>query len=59
MIYNLKAQKQPDLPTKEAEKKQKEEQKKIDSAVPLTEEEQAEKAELLTQVYIINTILAH
>ncbi|VDD97846.1 unnamed protein product, partial [Enterobius vermicularis] len=44
-----KAQKQPDLPTKEAEKKQKEEQKKIDSALPLTEEEQAEKAELLTQ----------
>uniref|UniRef100_F1KRC8 Chromatin-remodeling complex ATPase chain isw-1 n=2 Tax=Ascaris suum TaxID=6253 RepID=F1KRC8_ASCSU len=44
-----KAQKQPDLPVKEAEKKQKEEQKKIDSAVPLTEEEQAEKAELLTQ----------
>uniref|UniRef100_A0A0N5AGX8 SWI/SNF related, matrix associated, actin dependent regulator of chromatin, subfamily a, member 5 n=1 Tax=Syphacia muris TaxID=451379 RepID=A0A0N5AGX8_9BILA len=43
------AQKQPDLPAKEAEKKQKEEQKKIDSAVPLTEEEQTEKAELLTQ----------
>ncbi|VDK51910.1 unnamed protein product [Gongylonema pulchrum] len=46
---NSEAQKPPDLPLKEAEKKQKEEQKKIDSAVPLTEEEQNEKTQLLTQ----------
>ncbi|VDK24767.1 unnamed protein product, partial [Anisakis simplex] len=43
------AQKQPDLPPKEAEKKQKEEQKKIDSAVALTDAEIVEKTELLTQ----------
>ncbi|MFH4978831.1 hypothetical protein AB6A40_005540 [Gnathostoma spinigerum] len=44
-----KAQKLSDLPPKEADKKQKEEQKKIDAAVPLTDEEINEKNELLTQ----------
>uniref|UniRef100_A0A8R1TZD8 Uncharacterized protein n=1 Tax=Onchocerca volvulus TaxID=6282 RepID=A0A8R1TZD8_ONCVO len=44
-----RAQRPPDLPTKEAERKQKEEQKKIDNAVPLTEEERNEKIQLLTQ----------
>ncbi|VDN01321.1 unnamed protein product [Thelazia callipaeda] len=44
-----KAQKQPDLSPKEAEKKQKEEQKKIDNAAPLTEAEQDEKNQLLKQ----------
>uniref|UniRef100_A0A915DVR7 Uncharacterized protein n=1 Tax=Ditylenchus dipsaci TaxID=166011 RepID=A0A915DVR7_9BILA len=38
-----------DLTGKEAEKAQKEEQKKIDNAVPLTDEEQEEKAELLEE----------
>lgn len=47
---NIQAQRQTDVSAKEAERKQKEEQKKIDSAMPLTEEEQNEKTLLLTQV---------
>lgn len=52
LIFGFQAQRPPDLPTKEAERKQKEEQKKIDNAVPLTEEEQNEKIQLLTQVIL-------
>ncbi|PAV81389.1 hypothetical protein WR25_06855 [Diploscapter pachys] len=44
-----KAEKPKDLPPKEADKRQKEEQKLIDGAEQLTEEEQQEKTELLTQ----------
>ncbi|GMT19600.1 hypothetical protein PFISCL1PPCAC_10897 [Pristionchus fissidentatus] len=44
-----KAPKPTDCTGKEAEKRQKEEQKKIDNAVPLTEDEQAEREELLSQ----------
>lgn len=51
-IFGFQAQRPPDLPTKEAERKQKEEQKKIDNAVPLTEEERNEKIQLLTQVIL-------
>jgi SWI/SNF-related matrix-associated actin-dependent regulator of chromatin subfamily A member 5 len=46
----LQAVKNPDLPPKDAEKKQKEEQKKIDTALPLTDEENAEKESLLTVI---------
>jgi SWI/SNF-related matrix-associated actin-dependent regulator of chromatin subfamily A member 5 len=44
-----KAIKDPDLPPEEAKSQQAEEQKKIDEAEPLTEEEQAEKEHLLTK----------
>lgn len=47
--FRLQAVKNPELPAKEAEKKQKDEQKKIDSARELTDEEKTEKEELLTQ----------
>lgn len=46
---NYKAVKDLDLPPEEAKKQQIEEQKKIDEAEPLTEEEQADKEKLLTQ----------
>ncbi|PAV80506.1 hypothetical protein WR25_02935 [Diploscapter pachys] len=48
-IAGHEAEKPKDLPPKEADKRQKEEQKLIDGAEQLTEEEQQEKAELLTQ----------
>ena len=41
-----------DLPDDEAKKRQKEEQSRIDSAEPLTEEEQQEKENLLNQVTV-------
>ncbi|CAI2347756.1 unnamed protein product [Caenorhabditis sp. 36 PRJEB53466] len=43
------AEKPKDVPVKEAEKRQAEEQKLINNARPLSEKEQEEKAELLTQ----------
>ncbi len=46
---NYKSIRDPDLPPDEAKKQQAEEQKKIDEADPLTEEEQIEKENLLTQ----------
>lgn len=46
---NYKAIKDPDLPPEEAKKQQTEEQKKIDEAEALSEEEQAEKESLLQQ----------
>jgi SWI/SNF-related matrix-associated actin-dependent regulator of chromatin subfamily A member 5 len=46
---NYQAQKPTDLSPKEAEKVQKEEQKKIDNAVPLTDDEMIEREELLNQ----------
>uniref|UniRef100_A0A914YR45 Uncharacterized protein n=1 Tax=Panagrolaimus superbus TaxID=310955 RepID=A0A914YR45_9BILA len=46
---NYQAQKPTDVSPKEAEKVQKEEQKKIDDSVPLTEDEIIERDELLTQ----------
>uniref|UniRef100_A0A8R1I3G0 HAND domain-containing protein n=1 Tax=Caenorhabditis japonica TaxID=281687 RepID=A0A8R1I3G0_CAEJA len=43
------ADKPKDVPAKEAEKRQAEEQKLINNARPLTDKEQEEKADLLTQ----------
>lgn len=49
---NFQVPKNPDLGS-DAAKVQKEEQKKIDEAELLTEEEQAEKEDLLTQVKVL------
>ncbi|CAD6185953.1 unnamed protein product [Caenorhabditis auriculariae] len=49
LCRNCRAEKPANCPPKEAEKRQKEEQKLIDEALPLTDEEHLEKADLLTQ----------
>ena len=57
-IYNYRkeisylAPKPDDLSGKEAEKAQREEQEKIDSAEPLTQDEIIEREELMQQVFI-------